>query len=810
MRIGTISFPAIDNYGAILQAQALVSLLEREGHEATAIDYQLRGLKFSNRVRTMHLSYLRHAPWPVLASVPQLFARFTHMERFRRHYLNRTRSVWRDDELLDVAQHFDTVITGSDEVFRTDGKGEIFAPLFLDFADPGRQRLLAYAACAAGITDYGAKNAAVAKLLNRFHGISVRDEATRVLVKKLTGTDPKMVLDPTLLWSFDELALPEPPEKNYLLVYGFFKSPQTDRMVRETADQLGVSMISVGWASKYAHRNIMAADTLQWLSCIKHARLVFTNCYHGLMFSTLFQRDFLIYESDQARDKLNDFINRFSLSSRLLPSGETPSRKQLDGMDHAALQQRLKPYADESLRFLREAGTPVSARVNAADAVCAVTSRLEKQPLASLPAWRELAAKAGAADPAAWQILNAALVEKTVCNVPWENPAAAGTQNRLAFDPTGDRRQGVPGWDGFHFVVQTALHGDRLPVERVAAELKQLLHSEPFQKYAEAAGISGFVRPLLLAYLLHQKWVVQPRAGGEILTELCEQLSDRWQLAPAHPAGAPVKSPGPGLQLKTAAAQLSNLFWEPRLTAQAPPSLRTLFKRDWPVFLQAGLLFAGVGTVQYFWGAHLIFLPFYLIPCALLTWKVDRRWGALAALVGALAGPLIASGKNPGVYKPAVMLWNILIRFFILQLCVQFVEQIRRLNKLSRPRTLLDPRPGKFSENWAVVLACALLFLAVAAVDFVTDPHMIFLPLYLLPCIILTLALNRRWGMASALVMMMVSSLVEYSDHPDYGWLEVFGWNFVMRLVIAFTVVLLLDCIRKENILFLHRKSNGG
>jgi hypothetical protein len=184
--------------------------------------------------------------------------------------------------------------------------------------------------------------------------------------------------------------------------------------------------------------------------------------------------------------------------------------------------------------------------------------------------------------------------------------------------------------------------------------------------------------------------------------------------------------------------------------------------------------------------------------------------GTPAAVVGALAGPLIASAKNPGVYKPAVLPWNILMRFLVLQLCVQFVEQIRKLNKLSRPRTLLNPRPGKFSENWAVVLACALLFLAVAAVDFVTDPHMIFLPLYLLPCIILTLALNRRWGMASALVMMMVSSLVEYSDHPDYGWLEVFGWNFVMRLVIAFTVVLLLDCIRKENILFLHRKTNGG
>ena len=825
MRIGTISFPAIDNYGAILQAQALVNVLERNGHEASVIDYQLRNLKFLNRLHSLHLSYLRHAPGPVLSTVPELLVRFSRIEQFRRQYLDRTRPVWRDDELQDVARHFDAVITGSDEVFRTDKKGDIFAPLFLDFADPGRQKLLAYAACAAGITDYGAKNAAVAKLLNRFHGISVRDETTRGLVKKLTGTDPKVVLDPTLLWPFDELSLPEPPAKDYLLVYGFFKSPQTDRMVRETADKLGIPMISVGWASKYAHRNIMAADTLQWLSCIKNARLMFTNCYHGLMFSTLYQRDFLIYESDQARDKLHDFINRFSLSSRLVPCGEAPSGKQLDGMDHAALQQRLKPYADDSLRFLRESVASTNARTGLGEVgheVAGQTNPLDKQPLASLPAWRELTAKVAGADLETWRMLNAALAEKTVRNVPchaefapWKNSDGDDAQNRPAFDWERGRFQGVPGWDWFHFVVQTSIHTDQLSVERIAAELKQMLNSDPFQKYADEAGISGFVRPLLLAYLLHQKWVVKPHAGGQTITELFELLSARWQMTSADPTAAPAKPPRAGWpadavrQLKSAAAQMGNLFWEPRLTAQATPALGTLFKRDWPIFLQAALIFAIVGAVQYFWRSHLVYLPFYLVPCALLTWKVDRRWGALAAIIGALAGPLIASAKNPGVYKPDVMLWNMLMRFVILQVGVQFVEQIRRLKKLSRPRALPESQRSKFSENWAVVLACSLLFLAVVAVDFVSNPHMVFLPLYLLPCMVLTLVLNRRWGMVSALVAMMMASLSEYSDNPGYSLAEIFGWNFIMRLVVALTVVLLLDSIRRENILFLHRKTNG-
>jgi len=136
------------------------------------------------------------------------------------------------------------------------------------------------------------------------------------------------------------------------------------------------------------------------------------------------------------------------------------------------------------------------------------------------------------------------------------------------------------------------------------------------------------------------------------------------------------------------------------------------------------------------------------------------------------------------------------------------VVQIPRQKKLSQRHAAPDYRPARFTENWAVVLASGLLFLTVAALDFVTDPHMTFMPLYLLPCMILTLVLNLRWGIAAALVVAISSSLMEYSANPNYGVEEVFGWNFTMRLGIFLFVILLLDRIRKGNILFLSRNYN--
>jgi len=437
--------------------------------------------------------------------------------------------------------------------------------------------------------------------------------------------------------------------------------------------------------------------------------------------------------------------------------------------------------------------------------------------LASLETWCELADKAAKADPGAWRVISAALAGKTVRTTlyhgdfaPW-NIRAINAQNLQVFDWERGQLHGIPGWDWFHFFVQTAILARRLSMERAAAEVEQLLYSNRFRQYAIAAGISDFVQPLLLAYLLHQKWVIKPLEGGQTTTDLFDLLAARWQMTPPPAQVESVKPPVPGLwadamlQLKSTAAQLSNLFWEPSLTASTPPSLGKQFQRHWRVILLTGLMLAAVVTAHYFSSTHLLFLPFYLLPCALLTWKIDRRWGALAATVCALAGPLIQSTKDAGFHKLDVTVWNIGMRLITLQLCVLFVDQIHKQRKLSRHYAVPEHPSARFAENWAVVLASGLLFGIVAGMDSITPPKMVFLPLYLLPCMILTLVLNLRWGMAAALVAIVASSLVEYSTNSNYEIAEVFGWNFIMRLAVFLTVLALLDRIRRENILFFAR-----
>jgi hypothetical protein len=161
-------------------------------------------------------------------------------------------------------------------------------------------------------------------------------------------------------------------------------------------------------------------------------------------------------------------------------------------------------------------------------------------PIESLSTWRTLSANASHVEPVAWPALNAALMGKKISTTlyhgdfaPWN--IRVNAQGKLAFDWENGCLQGIPGWDWFHFIVQTSILVKRKPTRQIAAEAEQLMRSQRFQKYASMAGICDIIQPLFLAYLLHQKWVIKPRDGRLATAELFEFLFIRWSFGGSSP-----------------------------------------------------------------------------------------------------------------------------------------------------------------------------------------------------------------------------------------------------------------------------------
>ena len=451
------------------------------------------------------------------------------------------------------------------------------------------------------------------------------------------------------------------------------------------------------------------------------------------------------------------------------------------------------------------------------------------EAIETLDIWHELETKVAVAAPAGWLVLRAALVGKRIRSTlyhgdfaPW-NIRAVNSQNLQAFDWERGNLRGIPGWDWFHFVVQTSILARRHSVERVAAEVEELLQSPRFEKYAAATGISSIVKPLVLAYLLHHRWVVAPMEGFRQAEALFELLAARWQLLPPAPdqsTGRSAVMPSPAAaprgfwadacgQLQSAGSQLANVFWEPTLTATRRSSLTAHLKSDWPWILLCGGWLAAVATVQYFHTHHLMLLPIYGVPCLLAAWKMNRRWGTAFAWATAVLGPLVGLAKDPGSHPADVVCWNTLMRFIILQMCVFLADRIRWQEDFFGQLLTWRRRPADFGANWAVVLLSGLCFLLIAWGDIYTGPRVSFQPLYLFPAMLITLFLNLGWGTLVVLLGALVASADEYISKYNADVAEVFGWNLPMRFLILFLVILLLDRLRHDNVLFTTRKPNG-
>lgn len=452
-------------------------------------------------------------------------------------------------------------------------------------------------------------------------------------------------------------------------------------------------------------------------------------------------------------------------------------------------------------------------------------------PIERLDSWHELETVVANADPGAWQALRPALAGKTVRSTlyhgdfaPW-NIRAVNSQNLQAFDWERGSLHGIPAWDWFHFIVQTAILARRYSVERAAAEVEELLQSPRFEKYAAAAGISPIVKPLLLAYLLHHRWVIQPLEGRETTAKLQELLAARWGFmpppqsltvgksnsVPAQACGDPPRFWADAVeQLKSAWAQLANVFWEPKLTAKIQPSLQARFLARWPTALFCCLWLAAVAGLHFFYLNHQMLLPFYAVPCLVAAWKMGRRWGTLFAAVTACIGPALTAMKDPDTYPTDLVCWNSAMRFLILQMCAFLTDRIHRQRDFFRRRPWQKRRPAKFAENWAVVLTSTLLFLVIAWGDFYTGPRVNFLPLYLFPAMLITLFLDLRWGTLVVLLGALNACAGEYVTKYNASVAQVFGWNLTMRFLILFLVILLLDQVRQENVLFTSRKQNGA
>ena len=357
MRIGILSMQKIPNYGSFLQALSLKMQFEARGHDVYFIDI-VPGKQICEPTDNK-TKLFRKIDRYFFKRIANLFfykrMRVIHTEDHTR-YLN-------TPKMLPTDQKYDLAVIGSDEVFNATipSRWGFTTQLFGDIKNA--QRVVSYAASCGSTTFEKADEFGIIKeisdSLNSLECISVRDTNTQDFVKKATGREALINVDPVFISDFD-IFIPElKMRKPYMLIYAYGNricDEDEIKAIKEYAKKHKIDIVSVGMQQRWCKHNI-TATAFELLSYVKGATCIVTDTFHGTVFSIKYNKQFVTLIRDSNRNKLDGLLRQFGLIERSVDDIDR-FEKTLDApIDYIAVnrvicseQQKTHEYLDRITR----------------------------------------------------------------------------------------------------------------------------------------------------------------------------------------------------------------------------------------------------------------------------------------------------------------------------------------------------------------------------------------------------------------------------------------------------------------------------
>lgn len=355
MKVAVITFPLINNYGGIIQAFAMMKLLEDLGHEPTLVNFQSESKcksvsKFI--IKKYCLFFMSRFKNVTLTLKNKELAKFVDV------YISpKTDPICNSQDLKDYfeSNNFDACVVGSDQVFSKMGYTHFENDYSLGFVKDDVIKL-SYAA-SFGADRYQGDSQQIEfhkKNLNRFAGVSVREESGVNVCKDTFSVDSTHVLDPTMMISpsyyLDIIATDktkaELRNNNELFAYVLDSDEAKTTTIQQFAKnkELSTRQINDGNAS------VDVISMEKWISSIYNAEHVITDSFHGCVFCIIFNKPFHCYiNRKRGADRFISLLKMFGLESRII---EGDISDEL--IDWKYVNAKLAEHHLKSANFLRE------------------------------------------------------------------------------------------------------------------------------------------------------------------------------------------------------------------------------------------------------------------------------------------------------------------------------------------------------------------------------------------------------------------------------------------------------------------------
>jgi hypothetical protein len=381
MKIGLLTLPLHSNYGGILQAYALITVLKRMGHDVWFIDLQH---KTQRSLWKTHLFFVKKIIKKyilrnddVYSIIPSKDMRYNglnkivawqHVRPFVDKYLcPKLSPVYSSKELEYIISKicFDAFIAGSDQIWRPEYMGNFWSTVYFDFLQERKkkEKKISYAA-SFGTDEWGYSPAQTKKcveLIKDFDAVSVREKSGVSLCKKYLEVDAVHVLDPTMLLTEEDYAdLIEKAQikasTGNLFCYILDETDEKRQLTEQIAGQLSLTPFRMGRKNDLPNVEDRVMEPVgKWLRGFYDAKFVITDSFHGMVFSIIFNKPFIVYGNvNRGMARFDSVLNKLNLKNRLIRNIQDLNGlgELSDNIDWIMVNNKMEEMKRYSLQFL--------------------------------------------------------------------------------------------------------------------------------------------------------------------------------------------------------------------------------------------------------------------------------------------------------------------------------------------------------------------------------------------------------------------------------------------------------------------------
>lgn len=368
-KVGVLTFHGAHNYGSVLQAYALQTIISgylEKKYGANNYLYEIINMRIKTQKDLYKVIKKNKSISNIIGNLYNIFHYRDLKEKYNKfeNFINNKLAVSNKeyDSIQSVEEDikkYNYLISGSDQVWNI-GAFDFDWAYYLPFDTLSKK--ISYAASFGSshkIDDETTKKK-VKKYLSDFDYLSVRESLSASAIEDMTNRKPEVLIDPTLMVSreqWEKITSPKVDELGeYIFFYSLGASSEDIEVLTTISEQLGLPIVISNTGTRndktLKAKRILSAGPEDFLSLIKNAKVVCTTSFHGTVFSLIYNTPFFCMNVEKD-DRIASLLNMVDLQERFVNRNNVLEKcKNAYKIDFNKIVYPLKKQQEKSRKYL--------------------------------------------------------------------------------------------------------------------------------------------------------------------------------------------------------------------------------------------------------------------------------------------------------------------------------------------------------------------------------------------------------------------------------------------------------------------------